>query len=1024
MVKINSLFFKINYIWCRRLSTKQSYYHRTSDIAFRPWTLGQLAEFAAQHYGDRWAVISRHQNKRINFHDALEEADRLAAGLGALGVRKGDRVGLWAPNLIEWYVSYVACARGGYVAVLMNPYYGSHEAERMIKKADMRTLICGDVFKKQNYYDLLRDICPELEKCNPEDISSSKIPCLKNVVMITEDNKKGTFKYSDILNLADENSIKSIKQSQDSIDMDDPCNIQFTSGTTGDPKAPVQSHFAVVNNGYFIGIGMELQKDYHKICLPNPFFHVYGTVVAISSAINHGNTIVLPSDVYDPEENLTAIAEEKCSVIFGTPTMHMDLINEQLKRNEDVNLDIAVSGGALCSPKLFSDMQSVLKAKKVKSVYGMTEMTAGLFISTEKDTTQQSLNTVGKLMEHMEAKVVNEKGEVVPFGEPGELYSRGFSTMLGYYKDEEKTREIIDSNGWVHTGDQFVLTPDGYGKIVGRIKDMIIRGGENIYPKEIEEYLATHPDILAVYVIGVPHERLGEEVCACIKTRNGLRLSVEEIRNYCKGKLSNFTIPTVVEMMESFPTTTSGKIQKHKLVDVNLCQALQQRELNYCIQITDMACIIALDIYRNYSIYDLLKKIVPEIDESKDGRIISNNLPFLKYIIIISDVSYKGTLKYKTVKSTGNAISKEVLKTIRNKIHHQDLVTILFTSGTTGNPKIVGLTHYQLYNNCNITHHRLGNQGKQHTLCFYLPLFHLFGILITMLVVRCSGTIVLPSYYYNPEANLLAISEEKCSFVPGPPVMFSDLIRVQKIKNLPLCIDLALTGSAPCSDQTTNGVLEVLNVRNFVAGYGSSEALVVMLGWIRRGDEGNCDLLGDVLDHVELKISDGNDKIVPLGTVGNLSIKGYSVISNYLYTESSIKEVDEEGWYKSGDAFCMDENKQFRIAGRLKELINRGGEKIGPSEVEKILETHPDIEEVAVIGTYHERLGEEVCACIRTKLDSLITLEDIKTFCKGKLAYYKIPSRMQIVESFPKTPLGKVQRGKLLEIFNQKYLNE
>lgn len=552
----------------RQFSTKKSYYHCVGEEPLSSLTLGQLSELTSKRYGERIAVISCHQNKRLTFRDILDEADRLAAGFHKLGFKKGDRIGLWAPNLTEWYVSFVALARAGFVTVTMNPYYQGFEVEQLIRKVGIKGLICGNIFRKQNYYDILTKICPEILNSNPKKIYCEKVPSLRNVILITEEQKMGTLRYSDIMNMADACSINYIKKNYDKIDCDDLCNIQFTSGTTGKPKAPCQSHFNVVNNGYFTGKRNELNEKHHTICLQNPLFHVFGTIAALSSSINHGSTIVLPSDGYDPEKNLTAITEEKCSVVFGTPTMYVDLIDQQRQRNEKLSLEIALSGGAPCPPKIFEDLFDVLKVKKVKSIYGLTETTAAVFSSTENDTRDQSISTVGKLQEHLEAKVIDREGYIVPVGVPGELCIRGYTTMLGYYGDEEKTSEVIDKTQWLRTGDQVILTEDGYAKIVGRIKDMIIRGGENIYPKEIEDFLITHPDILEVQVVGIPHERLGEEVCAFIKARNKRTITTSDIYEFSKGKLSNFKIPSIVKMVDYFPTTTSGKIQKYKIVDV------------------------------------------------------------------------------------------------------------------------------------------------------------------------------------------------------------------------------------------------------------------------------------------------------------------------------------------------------------------------------------------------------------------------------------------------------------------------
>ncbi|CAG9834744.1 unnamed protein product, partial [Diabrotica balteata] len=382
--------------------------------------------------------------------------------------------------------------------VSMNPFYQANEAENLIKQVKIKGLICGDVFRKQDYYQILRSICPELENSKPGKIHSDKIPSLRTVVHITEENKKGTFKFTDILNMADEDTILQIKKRQNKIKFDGPCNIQFTSGTTGMPKAPVQSHFNIVNNGYFCGKRIGLHHKHHTICLQNPLFHVFGTIATLSAAVGHGATIVLPNDAYNPEKNLNAIVQERCTVIYGTPTMYVDLVSQQRKRNENLKAELALSGGALCPPTLFKDMLDILKVKTVKSIYGLTETTASVFFSMNKEIEYYGSHTVGRVQDHLEVKVVDKDGYIVPMGTPGELFVRGYTTMVEYFNNEEKTKEVIDKNGWFRTGDQFILTEDGYGKVVGRIKDMIIRGGENIYPKEIEEFLITHPEIIEV----------------------------------------------------------------------------------------------------------------------------------------------------------------------------------------------------------------------------------------------------------------------------------------------------------------------------------------------------------------------------------------------------------------------------------------------------------------------------------------------------------------------------------------------
>ncbi|KAG5899898.1 hypothetical protein JTB14_002450 [Gonioctena quinquepunctata] len=560
------VFQKMNFMhWCRKYS-RLSYLHNVGKEPLRPLTIGKLLEQTCVDHGKTTAIISCHQNRKMDFSEVLYEADRLAAGMLRMGFQKGDKVGLWAPNLIEWYTSYMACARAGVLLVCLNPLYQQKEIEYSINKVGMKGIICGSIFRKQNFYDILRSVCPELPHSEPGNIKSKNVPSLRSVIMISEDKRSGTHRFTDIMDMSNGESIEMVRKNQDKINIDGPANVQFTSGTTGKSKAAVVSHFGIVNNGFHIGKRNELYKKQHKICVQNPLFHAYGTIISISSALNFGTTLVLPSEGYDPERNLEALKEEKCTIIHGTPTMFVDLINLQKKRKEKLYAEIAISGGASCSPQLFRNMLDILKVKKVKSVYGLSESTAVVFQSLENDDEFHSTSTVGFLQEHLEAKVIDNEGNIVPVGVPGELCLRGYPVMLEYFEDDNKTKEIKGADGWLHTGDQFIISENGYGMIVGRLKEMIIRGGENIYPTEIEDYLNTHPDILESYVIGLPHERLGEEVCACLKSRDGCQITEKEIREFCKGKIANFKIPSIVKTLDSFPTTTSGKIQKNELV--------------------------------------------------------------------------------------------------------------------------------------------------------------------------------------------------------------------------------------------------------------------------------------------------------------------------------------------------------------------------------------------------------------------------------------------------------------------------
>ncbi|KAH0815700.1 hypothetical protein GEV33_007091 [Tenebrio molitor] len=489
---------------CRHFSTKLSYKHNLGEEPLRHITVGTLLKETAWKFGDRKAVISKHQNKSLTFAEALVEADKLAAGFRTLGLEKNDRVGLWAPNLVEWYITKLACARSGLIMVGLNPAYQPPEMEYCINKVGIKAIVCADKFKNADFYEKLITIAPELDKSDPGKLRSNKVPSLETVITTSENKKIGAFNFGEVLDLATENSIRNIQKYQKYITADDPCNLQFTSGTTGKPKAALTSHFTMVNNSFYIGKRNELNLKHHTICLQVPFFHAFGTVISVMAALNHGSTLVLPTDGYNPDKSLDAIVEEKCTVIHGTPTMYVDLVHKQEERKENISPEIAVSGGALCAPHLFKKMLNVLNVKKVKSVYGLTETTAVVFHSLVTENEEKAVSTVGHVGEHLEVKVIDKEGNLVPCGSAGELCIRGYCNMLGYWEDEEKTKEMMGQDKWLKTGDQFVLEEDGYGKVVGRLKEMIIRGGENIFPKEIEEFLNTHPDILETYVNTLP----------------------------------------------------------------------------------------------------------------------------------------------------------------------------------------------------------------------------------------------------------------------------------------------------------------------------------------------------------------------------------------------------------------------------------------------------------------------------------------------------------------------------------------
>lgn len=462
-------------------------------------TVGQQVELSASDFGSTEAIVSVHEDKRYTFSSLLPEVDRLAAGFRKLGLKNGDAVGIWAPNYIHWYLTMLGAARAGLRSVGLNPAFQGPEIEYCLKKVEIKAIVAPEAFKRTHYYEILRDICPELAHSEPGKIRSEKFPHLKSVIINSPQSLKGALRFDEVLDLSNASEQAEIGKLQRQIIPESPCNVQFTSGTTGNPKAALLSHYSLVNNGIHVGARNELAGE--RICVQVPLFHAYGVSITIMSALTQGATIVLPAAGFSPKDSLQAIAKERCTVIHGTPTMHVDLIEEQRKLQVPLPpVKKAITGGAVVSPQLIKDIRNVLGVQAVHSVYGLTETTAVVFQSVPGEQDDRVLNSVGFLTDNIEAKIIDAQGNLVPFGQPGELCVRGYLTMLGYYGDDAKTKEIYGEDRWLHTGDQFVLEADGYGRIVGRLKEMIIRGGENIFPKEIEDFLNSMPQVVEAHV--------------------------------------------------------------------------------------------------------------------------------------------------------------------------------------------------------------------------------------------------------------------------------------------------------------------------------------------------------------------------------------------------------------------------------------------------------------------------------------------------------------------------------------------
>ncbi|KAH8411952.1 hypothetical protein KR222_003560, partial [Zaprionus bogoriensis] len=544
-----------------------SYIHNVGKHPLVYRAVGQQLELSSSDFASTEAIVSCQENKRYSFGSLLAEVDRVAAGFRKLGLQPGDAVGIWAPNYMHWYLSMLGAARAGLTSVGINPAFQGPEVEYCLTKVDIKAIVAPESFKSTHYYEILRDICPELAQSEPGKLRSEKFPHLRAVIIDSEQQLKGALRFDQVLDLSNATEREEVAKWQHTISPESPCNVQFTSGTTGKPKAALLSHFSLINNGIHVGQRNELAGE--RICVQVPLFHAYGVSITIMSALTQGATIVLPAPGFSPKHSLQTIAKERCTVLHGTPTMHVDLVEEQRKLQLPLpRLKKAITGGAIVSPQLIKDMRDVLGIDAVHSVYGLTETTAVVFQSVPGDQDDRVLDYVGYLTDCTEVKVIDAQGCLVPFGQPGELCVRGYLNMLGYHKDEAKTKEVLGDDNWLHTGDQFVLQADGYGKIVGRLKEMIIRGGENIFPKEVEDFLNALPQVVEAHVIGVPDQRLGEELCAFVRLQADVDPSSftnKTLRSYCKGKLAHFKVPRYVVPVKSFPKTTSGKIQKFKL---------------------------------------------------------------------------------------------------------------------------------------------------------------------------------------------------------------------------------------------------------------------------------------------------------------------------------------------------------------------------------------------------------------------------------------------------------------------------
>uniref|UniRef100_A0A8C7TF03 Medium-chain acyl-CoA ligase ACSF2, mitochondrial n=1 Tax=Oncorhynchus mykiss TaxID=8022 RepID=A0A8C7TF03_ONCMY len=549
-----------------------SYVHGASSVSLLGQTVGQSLQAAADRWPHREALVFVQDGVRKTFSQFQEDVDQAAAGLLALGLKRGDRLGVWGPNTYHWILFQFATAKAGIILVSINPAYQLKELEFTLGKVQCKAVVCPTQFKTQRFCDTLRQICPEMDTAESGVFRSSRLPDLR-MVIVTDSRQTGTVHVEDVMQAGSRQHHQELQDLQTKLSFDDPINIQFTSGTTGSPKGATLSHHNIVNNAYFVGLRLGFNWKPIRACVPVPLYHCIGSVIGGMCMALHGITLVFPSAGYDSRANLEAIQNERCNFLYGTPTMYIDMLGQPDLHNYDLSsvesgerFEVWFTGGSLCPPEVMRKLRTDMNVKDMIVSYGTTENSPAAFVGYPRDNEELKTETVGCILNHAEAKVVDvSSGEVVPLGDPGELLIRAYSVMLEYWDDPDKTSEAIAKDRWYRTGDIASLDRFGYCRIVGRIKDMIIRGGENIYPAEIEKFLHTHPNVQEAQVIGVRDERLGEQVCACIRLKEGLDCSREEIRNFCKGQISHFKIPHYVVFVDSYPMTASGKVQKIKL---------------------------------------------------------------------------------------------------------------------------------------------------------------------------------------------------------------------------------------------------------------------------------------------------------------------------------------------------------------------------------------------------------------------------------------------------------------------------
>lgn len=525
-------------------------------------TIPELFSDTVSKYATQDAAVFVGQDKRFTWSELSDTVDTLAAGFLALGLEKGDRVGIWSPNRWEWLVTQFATARIGLILVNINPAYRLTELEYALNKVGCKALVTAACFKTSDYLGMIETLAPELAKATPGKLKAQKLPTLKIVIRMGDDNSPGMFNFADVLSMAGRDEHDSLDRISEGLKPGEAINIQFTSGTTGAPKGATLTHTNIVNNGNFVTAAIKLTVD-DRLCIPVPLYHCFGMSMGTMGCVTKGATMVFPGEGFDAGATLKAVAQERCTGLYGVPTMFVAMLDHADFASFDLSsLRTGIMAGSPCPIEVMKKVVSLMHMEEVTIAYGMTETSPVSFQSSVDDPLEKRVSTVGRIHPHVEVKAIDAEGATVAVGAPGELCTRGYSVMKGYWDDVEKTAEAIDSDGWMHTGDLATIDAEGYCNIVGRVKDMVIRGGENVYPREVEEFLYRHPKVKEVQVFGIPDAKYGEELCAWIVLKPNQIATEQEIKNFCAGQIAHYKIPRYIRFRTELPMTVTGKPQK------------------------------------------------------------------------------------------------------------------------------------------------------------------------------------------------------------------------------------------------------------------------------------------------------------------------------------------------------------------------------------------------------------------------------------------------------------------------------